>query len=136
MENLQLSRDAILTILNEISINIPRHTKLKTDRLRHRLGRCLDAAQRYGSLFGEENAVVDPSKSPLWTQEQGAVRQGLDRKIWGGMDPGISPGAFSAMCSSINVLGDQWDKGIREVVFTDQEATAIAIKIHVGPLRQ
>ncbi|KAF5355092.1 hypothetical protein D9756_005575 [Leucocoprinus leucothites] len=130
MENFKLTRDAILNVLNEISINIPRHTKLKTDRLRHRLERCLDAAQRYGNLFGDENTIIDPSTYPPWTHSQGTVEKDLDRKIWGGIDLGISPGAFSNMCGLVVTLGEQWDRGIREVVLTDQESSAIAVKIH------
>ena len=68
MENFELPRGYILDVLNAIGIKIPRDTKLKTDRLRHRLERCLDAAQRYRNLFGDENAIVDPASYPLWEE--------------------------------------------------------------------
>ena len=129
MENFELPRGYILDVLNAIGIKIPRDTKLKTDRLRHRLERCLDAAQRYRNLFGDENAIVDPTSYPLW-EEHDTIVQGLDRRIWGGIDLGITSGAFYKMCRSIvTTLGEKLNVGVREVILTDRKASAIAIKV-------
>lgn len=125
MENFELPRGYILDVLNSIGIKITRDTELKTDRLHHRLERCLDAAQRYRNLFGDENFVVDPASYPT-------IAKGLDRKILGGIDLGITSGAFFNMCRSIVALGEQLSMGVREVILTDQESSAIAIKIGIS----
>jgi len=124
MENFELPRGYILDVLNSIGIKITRDTKLKTDRLRHRLERCLDAAQRYRNLFGDENFVVDPASYPMW-EDHDTIAKGLDRKILGGIDLGITSGAFFNMCRSIVALGEQLSMGVREVILTDQESRPV-----------
>ena len=47
----------------------------------------------------------------------------------GGIDLGITSGAFYKMCRSIVTLGEKLYTGVREVVLTDRKAGAIAIKV-------
>jgi hypothetical protein len=137
MENFKLTSEGILNVLNEIGINIPRHTKLKTDRLCHRLEQCLDhdAAQCYANLFDNENLVVNPSDYPVWGNKDD-VTEGLHQKVWGRLSPGVgtSVGAFLKTCRLIVAVGEQWEEGVRKIALTDQEASAIAIRVSLTKL--
>lgn len=130
MDTFKLTRDNILDILNELNITIPRHTRLKTDRLRHRLERALDAAQRYPSLLEGESDTIDPSGYPLWSVRQD-VTEGLYRQVWGGFVPEMerSGAAFSKMCHLIVGLGECYNQGIQTVIFSDNKTAAIVIQV-------
>ncbi|KAF9448255.1 hypothetical protein P691DRAFT_729965 [Macrolepiota fuliginosa MF-IS2] len=130
MDAFKLTRVDLLNVLNELNITIPRQTKLKTDRLRHRLERTLDAAQRYSNILGSDDANINPSAYPVWDAHQD-VTKGLYRQIWGGLVPEIerSGGAFSKMCNLIVGLGQFWANNIHEVIVTDDRTSAIVIQI-------
>ncbi len=133
VDDLKLTRDDLLNILNEMSVAFPRDTKVKTNRLRHRLERTLDAAQRYSTLFGNEVATVNPAEYPLW-DERKDVTEALYRKCWGSIlkEAEYLRGGFAKMCGLITSLGEYLKEGIREVVFTDEKSTGIVVHVSLS----
>lgn len=131
-DDIKLTRDDLLNVLNEMSVAIPPDTKVKINRIRHRLERALDAAQRYSTLFGNEITSVDPTEHPLWDERQDVV-DALYRKCWGGIprEGERRSGAFAKMCGLIIFLGEKLKGGTREVIFTDEKSTGIVV--HVSP---
>lgn len=130
MEVLKLSRDDLLNVLNEMNVVIPRDTKLKVDRIRHRLERALDAAQRYSTLFGNEIIALKPLDYPVWDDKKD-VSEGLYRKVWGGIsrEGERVRGTFAKICMLIVALGEEWKKDVHNVVFTDERSTAIVVHV-------
>ncbi len=130
VDNFKLTRDDLLNILNEMSIAFPRNTKVKTNRLRHRLERALDAAQRYSVLFGDEIGTVNPLEYPPW-DEQKDVTEALHRKCWGDIfrESECLHGAFAKTCGVIISLGKYLKEGAHEVVLTDEKSTGIVVRV-------
>jgi hypothetical protein len=130
MEDLKLSRSDLLDALNEMNIVIPPDTKLKQDRLRHRLGKALDAAQRYSHLFGNEPTLINPADYPAWDIKKD-VAEALYRRVWGGLlgEGERKRGAFAKVCLLIVALGEGWKQNVGTAVFTDEKSTAIAVKV-------
>lgn len=131
MEDPNLNRDDLLEVLNEMNIVIPPETKLKPDRLRHRLGRALDAAQRYSQLFHNTLTPVNPADYPAWDTKKD-VSEALYRKVWGGLlgdGNEKKGGAFSKLCLFVVAVGEGWKQGSECVFFTDEKSTAVAIRV-------
>lgn len=129
MDRLKLGRSDLLNILTEMHIAIPKETLLRTDRIRHRLERSLDAAQRYSTLFGGEVATVNPSDYPLWDKDKDIVKE-LDRFVIGGLlNPEPGEEAFEGILSLIVAMGKYWKQGEREFIVTDKKETGIIIQV-------
>ncbi|KAF9448254.1 hypothetical protein P691DRAFT_775533 [Macrolepiota fuliginosa MF-IS2] len=129
LEPSDIPRDYIIDTLGSMNIFISKDSRLKKDRLRHRLEKGLDASQRYTGIFGDAKAVVNPPDYPAWPDNQD-LEAAMDRRVWGGFmkHEEDQPVGFMRLRELILSLVKAQKQGKHTVIFAEG-STALIVKM-------
>lgn len=128
-------------ILKGMNIDLSRNSKLSLSKLDDHLGKALDAAQRFSSIFPDGQAGINLSKYSRW-KKRAPVVDAFTRRTWGAIFQDNNRGfddprqiAFARINQFIPDIGKEMDKSKLGYVVLKDSASLRALIIRVGVSR-
>ncbi len=132
------SRQDIMHILKGTNIDLSRNSKLSLSRLDDHLGKALDAAQRFSSIFPDSQGIINLSKFSRWNKRTPVV-DAFTRRTWGAIFQDNNRGfddprqiAFARINQLIPDIGKEMDKKKLGYVVLKDNVSLKALIIRVG----